>query len=45
MLGKILTIGFFVLIALVGYACCVIAGRADEQSERFYKEWEENHKE
>jgi hypothetical protein len=44
MLWKLMVIGFFALIGLTGYACCVAAGRADEQSERYYQEWEENHK-
>lgn len=41
---KILLIGTAIFLAFLGYACCVAAGRADEQEERFFKEWEENHK-
>lgn len=37
----------FILLALftvlIGYACCVAAGREDEQMERGRRQWENNH--
>ena len=44
MFWKILVIGFCAIMVLIGYACCVVAGRADEQSERFYQELEQKNK-
>ena len=46
MLGTILKITLIltlVLLALIGYAACVAAGREDRVMERMYEKWELDH--
>ena len=48
MLGTVLTITLIltlVLLALIGYAACVAAGREDRAMERMYEKWEPDHSE
>jgi len=35
-------LGFAVFIAYLLYACCVVAGRADDASERYFNERHKN---
>ncbi|MBQ9262860.1 MAG: hypothetical protein IJ189_01455 [Clostridia bacterium] len=48
MLGTILKITLIltlVLLALIGYAACVMAGREDRAMEQFYEKWVREHPE